>query len=309
MGTYILRRLLQMVPVVIGATFFIFMLVYALPGEPWEGRCGERPCSDAYIAKFKQDYNLDQPVLVQYGLYLGKLVRGDLGTNYYGNQVTDELLVRYPTTIKLALVALTVQTVVGILAGVLAGVRRGSFIDSLVTVSTLVVISVPVFVIGSLAQFTVLQLNLNDIIPVTASAGTMNQLVLPGIVLGSLSVAYVARLTRANLVENLRADYVRTAKAKGLSRARTVGLHTLRNSLIPVITFIGYDVGQLMGGAVVTERIFNINGIGGFIFRSIDQLDGVSVVGAVTVLVLVYLLANLVVDVLYGVLDPRISHD
>mgnify|MGYP000971429532 FL=1 len=309
MGTYILRRLLQMIPVVIGATFFIFMLVYALPGEPWEGRCGERPCSDAYIAKFKQDYNLDQPVLVQYGLYLGKLVRGDLGTNYYGNQVTDELLVRYPTTIKLALVALTVQTVVGILAGVLAGVRRGSFIDSLVTVSTLVVISVPVFVIGSLAQFTVLQLNLNDIIPVTASAGTMNQLVLPGIVLGSLSVAYVARLTRANLVENLRADYVRTAKAKGLSRARTVGLHTLRNSLIPVITFIGYDVGQLMGGAVVTERIFNINGIGGFIFRSIDQLDGVSVVGAVTVLVLVYLLANLVVDVLYGVLDPRISHD
>ena len=196
-----------------------------------------------------------------------------------------------------------------IMAGVLAGVRRGSFIDSLVTISTLVVISIPIFVIGSLAQFTILTLGLNQTIPVTASAGTMSQLILPGVVLGSLSVAYVARLTRANLVENLRADYVRTAKAKGLSWGRTVGLHTLRNSLIPVITFIGYDVGQLMGGAVVTERIFNINGIGGFIFRSIDQLDGVSVVGAVTVLVLIYLLANLVVDVMYGVLDPRISHD
>jgi putative peptide ABC transporter, permease component len=309
MGTYILRRLLQMIPVVLGATFFIFMLVYALPGEPWEGRCGERPCSDAYIAKFKQDYNLDKPVLVQYGLYLGKLIHGDLGTNYYNNQVSDELLLRYPTTIKLALVALIVQLVVGIMAGVLAGVRRGSFIDSLVTISTLVVISIPIFVIGSLAQFTILTLGLNQTIPVTASAGTMSQLILPGVVLGSLSVAYVARLTRANLVENLRADYVRTAKAKGLSWGRTVGLHTLRNSLIPVITFIGYDVGQLMGGAVVTERIFNINGIGGFIFRSIDQLDGVSVVGAVTVLVLIYLLANLVVDVMYGVLDPRISHD
>ena len=309
MGTYILRRLLQMIPVVLGATFFIFMLVYALPGEPWEGRCGERPCSDAYIAKFKQDYNLDKPVLVQYGLYLGKLIHGDLGTNYYNNQVSDELLLRYPTTIKLALVALIVQLVVGIMAGVLAGVRRGSFIDSLVTISTLVVISIPIFVIGSLAQFTILTLGLNQTIPVTASAGAMSQLILPGVVLGSLSVAYVARLTRANLVENLRADYVRTAKAKGLSWGRTVGLHTLRNSLIPVITFIGYDVGQLMGGAVVTERIFNINGIGGFIFRSIDQLDGVSVVGAVTVLVLIYLLANLVVDVMYGVLDPRISHD
>lgn len=309
MGTYILRRLLQMIPVVLGATFFIFMLVYALPGEPWEGRCGERPCSDAYIAKFKQDYNLDKPVLVQYGLYLGKLIHGDLGTNYYNNQVSDELLLRYPTTIKLALVALIVQLVVGIMAGVLAGVRRGSFIDSLVTISTLVVISIPIFVIGSLAQFTILTLGLNQTIPVTASAGTMSQLILPGVVLGSLSVAYVARLTRANLVENLRADYVRTAKAKGLSWGRTVGLHTLRNSLIPVITFIGYDVGQLMGGAVATERIFNINGIGGFIFRSIDQLDGVSVVGAVTVLVLIYLLANLVVDVMYGVLDPRISHD
>ena len=309
MGTYILRRLLQMIPVVLGATFFIFMLVYALPGEPWEGRCGERPCSDAYIAKFKQDYNLDKPVLVQYGLYLGKLIHGDLGTNYYNNQVSDELLLRYPTTIKLALVALIVQLVVGIMAGVLAGVRRGSFIDSLVTISTLVVISIPIFVIGSLAQFTILTLGLNQTIPVTASAGTMSQLILPGVVLGSLSVAYVARLTRANLVENLRADYVRTAKAKGLSWGRTVGLHTLRNSLIPVITFIGYDVGQLMGGAVVTERIFNINGIGGFIFRSIDQLDGVSVVGAVTVLVLIYRLANLVVDVMYGVLDPRISHD
>lgn len=134
-------------------------------------------------------------------------------------------------------------------------------------------------------------------------------MILPGFVLGALSVAYVARLTRSNLIENQRADYVRTAKAKGLSGLRTVTVHTLRNSLVPVITYIGYDFGALMGGAIVTERIFNINGIGNFIFRSISQRDGVSVVGAVTCLVLVYLLANLIIDLLYGVLDPRISHD
>ncbi len=306
---YLLRRLLQMIPVVIGATFLLFMLVFALPGDPWVGRCGERDCSPAYIAAFKAEYNLDKPLLVQYGLYMGKLLHGDLGVNFYQNSVVSELAQRYPTTLKLALIALVFEAVIGILAGVLAGIRQGRFIDNLITVSTLVVISIPVFVIGGLAQFTVLKAGLNDVIPVTASAGTWQQLILPGLVLGSLSVAYVARLTRTNLVENLRADYVRTAKAKGLSRSRTISVHALRNSLIPVITFMGYDFGALMGGAIVTERLFNINGIGGFIFRSINQRDGQSVVGAVTCLVLVYLLMNLVVDVLYSVLDPRISHD
>ena len=185
--------------------------------------------------------------------------------------------------------------------------RRGKFIDYFVLVSSLIVISIPIFVIGSLAQL-VFGLRLSWF-PVTAGDGLWGALVLPGLVLGALSVAYVARLTRSNLLENQRADYVRTAKAKGMSPSRIVTVHTLRNSLIPVITFIGYDFGALMGGAIVTERIFNINGIGNYVYRSINQRDGVSVVGAVTCLVLVYLLANLLVDLLYGVLDPRISHD
>lgn len=307
MTKYVIRRLLQMIPVLIGATFLIFVMVFALPGDPTDGRCGERPCSPEYVAKFNAEYNLDKPLLVQYALYLGKVLQGDLGTNFYNNSVIAELAVRYPTTLKLALIALAFEAVIGILAGILAGIRKGRFLDQLVLVSSLVVISIPIFVIGSLAQLVFgIQLKW---FPVTASQGTWEQLILPGLVLGSLSVAYIARLTRTNLVENLRADYVRTAKAKGLSWNRTVGLHTLRNSLIPVITFMGYDFGALMGGAIVTERIFNINGVGGFIFRSINQRDGVSVVGAVTVLVLVYLLVNLLVDVLYGVLDPRISND
>ena len=307
MGKYILRRLLQMIPVILGVTFIIFMMVYALPGDPVAGRCGERPCPASYVAKFRAEHNLDQPILVQYVLYLGNTLQGDLGTTFTGRDVAHELAIRWPTTIKLAVMAITVEIVVGISAGVVAGMRRGKFIDSLVTVSTLVLISVPIFVIGSLAQL-IFGVKLGWF-PVTSTQGTIYQLMLPAFVLASISVAYVARLMRTNLVENLRADYVRTARAKGLSHGRTIGVHALRNSLIPVITYIGIDLGALMGGALVTERIFNVNGVGNFLYRGIQQKDGSIVVGTITMLVLVFLLANLIVDVLYGVLDPRISND
>ncbi len=307
MGKFIVRRLLQMIPVILGSTFLIFLLVFVLPGDPTAGRCGQRPCSPAYIAAFRAEYNLDEPFIVQYLLYIGKLLQGDLGTNFYGNTVLHELALRYPVTVRLTLIAIAFEIIVGIAAGVLAAIRKGSFADSLVTISTLILISIPVFVIGGLAQM-IFGIRLGWF-PVTATEGTWEQLLMPGMVLASLSVAYVARLTRTNLLENLRADYVRTAKAKGLSNRRAVGVHALRNSLVPVVTYIGASFGALMGGAVITERIFNINGIGSFIFRSINQRDGVSVVGAVVVLVIVYLFVNLLVDILYGFLDPRISHD
>ncbi|MCL1907193.1 MAG: ABC transporter permease [Propionibacteriaceae bacterium] len=307
MGKYILRRLLMMIPVILGATLLIYFLNFSLPGDPLAGRCGDRPCSPAYEAAFRAEYNLDQPFIVQYVRYLGKLLHGDLGTNFYGKSVAHELAIRYPTTVKLAVIAITFEAVVGVLAGILAGIRKGKFIDNLVIVSTLIFISIPVFVVGGVSQY-LFGLKLGWF-PVTSGDGSLEQLLLPGLVLGSLSVAYAARLTRTSLVENLRADYVRTAKAKGLSTARTVGIHTLRNSLLPVVTYIGASFGVLMGGAIVTERIFNVNGIGNFIWRSISQRDGVSVVGAVVCLVIVYLVVNLIVDILYGVLDPRISHD
>ena len=307
MGKYVIRRILWMIPVLLGATLLIYFLNFSLPGDPTAGRCGDRACSPAYVAWFRHYYNLDKPFIVQYGLYLGKLLKGDLGTNMYNNSVAHELLIRYPTTIKLAMIAILFEAVVGIAAGILAGIRKGKFIDNLVIVSTLVFISLPVFVVGGVCQY-IFGIKLGWL-PVTSGDGTWKQLIMPGLVLGSLSVAYAARLTRTSLVENLRADYVRTAKAKGLSTARIVGIHTLRNSLLPVVTYIGASVGSLMGGAIVTERIFNVNGIGNFIWRSISQRDGVSVVGAVTCLVLVYLVMNLIVDLLYGVLDPRISHD
>lgn len=309
MGTYIIRRLLQMIPVILGATFLIFAMVFALPGDPLQGKCGERPCPPAYAAAFREKYNLNDPLPVQYVKYLGKLVQGDLGETYNNISVADQLKMRYPVTAKLALMAVIFETVIGISAGVLTGIRKNGFLDNFVLVSTLVVISIPIFVIGGVSQyFFGVKLGIFPV-TVTSSSPTVYELMLPAMVLGSLSVAYVTRLTRTNLVENLRSDYVRTAVSKGLTRRRAIGLHALRNSLIPVVTFIGFDFGALLAGAIVTESIFNIQGIGGYIFRSIRSRDGQSVVGAVTILVIVYLVVNLLVDLLYGLLDPRISHD
>jgi oligopeptide transport system permease protein len=297
-----------MIPVVLGATFLIYWLVFSLPGDPTAGKCGERPCSPTYVANFNEKYNLNDPLIVQYGKYMANVVQGDFGESQYGIPVSDELKERFKVTGKLGLMALAFEAVIGIFAGVLAGLRKGGFLDSLVLVSTLVVISIPIFVIGK-----VLQLYLGvkaGIFPVTVSAdATFYELILPAMVLGSTSLAYLARLTRTNLGDNVKSDYIRTARAKGLPETRVIGLHALRNSMIPVVTFLGYDLGALMGGAVITEGIFNIQGVGGYIFRAINDRDGIVVVGAVTALILIYLIANLIVDLLYGILDPRISHD
>lgn len=306
MGTYVLRRVLQMIPVIFGTTFLIYWMVFSL-GDPTVGRCGERPCPEAYVARIYQEYNLDKPLPEQYVRYMAKVAQGDLGTSFNGNEVSEQLGDRWPVTLRLATIAIMFEALIGIAAGLLAGLKRRSFWDSLVFVSTLVIISIPSFVLGSVAQMVFgVQLSW---FPVTATQGTWGQLLLPGFVLGSLSMAYIARLTRNSLSENLSADYVRTAKAKGLSSGRVVGVHTFRNSLIPVVTFIGADFGALMGGALVTERIFNIPGIGGYIFHSITTKDATAVVGTITVLVLIFLLMNLIVDLLYGALDPRIAHE
>ncbi|WP_277454588.1 ABC transporter permease [Janibacter sp. DB-40] len=308
MGKYIVRRLLQMIPVIIGATFLIYAMVFAMPGDPTAGKCGERPCPPAYIAEFNEKYNLNDPLPVQYGKYMAKVAQGDLGENQYGIPVSEDLKDRFTVTAQLGLMALVIEGVIGILAGVLAGLRKGGFLDNLVLVSTLFVISVPIFVTGFTLQY-ILGLNLGVVPALVGAEYSFYSLLLPGFVLGSLSMAYIARLMRSNIGENFKSDYVRTAKAKGLKQGRIIGVHTLRNSMIPVITFMGYDFGALLGGAIVTEGIFNIHGVGGYIFEGIHNRDGMAVVGAVTALVIIYLIVNLIVDLLYGVLDPRISHD
>ena len=308
MGRYVIRRLLQMILVLLGTTFLIFAMVYALPGDPFAGRCGDRPCAPAYIAKMTEKYHLNDPLPVQYGHYMKAALQGDFGETFRGTSVLEELKNAYPPTVKLALLAIGLEVVIGIAAGVMSGLRRGGFMDNLVLLSTLFVISIPVFVIGYLMQLT-FAIKYGWFKPTVPVGAPLRQLLLPAIVLGALSLAYVARLMRTSLVENLRSDYVRTAIAKGLPRRRVVGVHTLRNSLIPVITFIGADFGVLLGGAIVTEGIFNVRGIGGLTFGAIRGHEGSTVVGVVTVLVLVFLLVNLLVDVLYAALDPRIRYE
>jgi oligopeptide transport system permease protein len=307
MGRYVARRLLLTIPVLLGASFLIFAMVYALPGDPIRALGGDRPISPAVVAELRERFHLNDPLYVQYWEYLKGLFQGDLGTDFRGRPVLDTIERTLPVTVKLALVAIVFEAVIGLVAGVLAGIRRNSFFDNLVLVSTTLVVSIPILVLAFFAQL-LFGLKLGWF-PIAGTNEGLYSYLLPGLVLASGSLAYVARLTRTSLAENLRADYVRTARAKGLPNRTVIVRHTLRNSLIPVVTYIGADIGTLLGGAIVTETVFNLPGIGREVFNSIRSQEGAVVVGIVTLMVFFFIFFNLVVDVLYAVLDPRIRYD
>ena len=307
MGRYVIRRTLQFIPVFFGATFLIFALVFALPGDPIRALAGEKHLSQTVQDTLNERYHLDEPLWKQYTIYITNVFQGDFGIDFRGRPVTDLLKQRLPVTIRLALLAFAFELVIGIGAGILAGVKKGKFIDNFVLITTLIVIAIPIFVLGFVAQI-VFGVRLGWF-PVSGIRNGFQSYLLPAMVLGSLSLAYIARLQRTSLVENLRADYVRTAKAKGLSTRRVIGIHTLRNSLIPVVTYLAIDLGALMGGAIITETIFNLPGLGRAVFEATRAQEGTVVIGIATFLVIVYMLANLLVDVLYGVLDPRIRYE
>ena len=305
---YIGRRLLQTIPVFFGATFLIFAMVYLMPGDPVAALGGDRGLSEAAAAQIRAQYNLDKPFWMQYLLYLKGVFTLDFGTAFNGQKVTSIMATAFPTTAKLAIYALAIETILGIALGVIAGMRRGKWFDSTILVVSLLLISVPTFVLGFVLQY-VLGVQL-AILPTTASASVdLRSLTMPAMVLGGVSLAYVIRLTRQSVSENVSADYVRTARAKGLCNGVVMTRHILRNSLIPVATFIGGDLGALMGGAIITEGIFNIHGVGGTLWSAIIKGEPQTVVSVTTVLVLVYIIANLIVDLLYAVLDPRIRYE
>jgi oligopeptide transport system permease protein len=308
MGRYLVRRLLQLVPVFIGTTLMIYLLVWKVPGDPFAGKCGDRGCPDNYRAMMTEKFQLDQPWFVQYATYMKNLLQGDFGTTWSGRDVGEIIATAYPNTLKLALVALAIEGVIGLTAGVLTGLRRNGFLDNLVLVSTLFLIALPVFVVGFVLQWF-FGVKLGIVKPTVSNEMRISELLLPGFVLGSASMAYIARVSRTSIAENRRADYVRTAIAKGLPMRRVVGIHLLRNSLIPVVTLLGTDLGALMGGAIITEGIFGINGIGRTVLRAIVTKESATVVSIVVVLVLVYLVMNLLVDLLYAALDPRIRYE
>lgn len=269
---YVGRRLLQMIPVFFGATLLIYALVFLMPGDPVQALGGDRGLTEAAAEKIRQEYNLDKPFIVQYLLYIKGIFVLDFGTTFSGQPVIDVMARAFPVTIKLAIMALLFESILGIIFGVIAGIRRGGIFDSTVLVLSLIVIAVPTFVIGFVLQFLVgVKWGL---LPVTVGSNTsITALIMPAVVLGAVSFAYVLRLTRQSVSENLRADYVRTARAKGMSGFNVMNRHVLRNSLIPVATFLGADLGALMGGAIVTEGIFGINGVGGTLYQAILKVN------------------------------------
>src|SRR6266508_5772327 len=328
MGRYVIRRLLQFIPTLLGSIFllhYVVVLGIQIRGNPARAFFGERTPSPEMLAAVKKMFNTDDPCLERTGdpcpaLFVERvrhLAVGDFGTNYNGVPVTDIIGHALPVTLRLALIAIGVQVVIGMMAGL----RNGSFVDYVVKISTVLAISVPVFVLGGVTQLVVAPFSkwLRDQGAGDAVLGLVSvtfkvdypwlSLVIPGIVLASLGLATTARLTRTSIMENLRSDYVRTAVAKGLPRRRVIGIHTLRNSLIPVITDLGVTFGVLMGSAVVTEFIFNVPGIGSEMVQAVQRNEGTVTIPLVTFLVVVYLALNLLVDLLYAVLDPRIRLD
>ncbi|AZQ73337.1 MULTISPECIES: ABC transporter permease [Streptomyces] len=306
MGRYVIRRLLQMIPVFIGSTFLIFLMVYAL-GDPIAALFGDKAPDPATAARIRQELYLDKPLWLQYAHYMGQILTGDFGVAFNGQEVTELMADAFPVTVRLTIVAILFEIVIGVTLGLLSGLRRGRSLDTGVLLLTLIVVSVPTFVSGYVLQYLI-GVKWAAVSPSVSPEAPFDELLLPGVVLALTSLAYVTRLTRTSIAENSRADYLRTAVAKGLPRHRVITRHLLRNSLIPVVTFIGTDIGALMGGAIVTERIFNIHGVGFQLYQGILRQNSPTVVGFVTILVIVFLMANLLVDLLYAVLDPRIRY-
>ncbi|WP_434581855.1 ABC transporter permease [Carbonactinospora thermoautotrophica] len=289
MGRYIVRRLGQMVLVVLGATMILFVCLFVLPGDPVGSLGGDKARDPAVVQELRQRYGLDKPLAVQYFNYVKRLATGDLGEDY--------------TQRRLAIAAILIDIVLGLFAGIIAALFRYSFWDVLVTLLTTIAIGFPTFVIGLLLQNVfALQLGL---FPLFGTEG-FSSLVLPAVTLAIIDAALVARLMRGTMLEVLRADYVKTAIAKGVPRRAVLLKHVLRNSVIPVVTYLGISFGTLLGGALITEAIFNWDGIGLALVTAIQQQNNPIVIAVVTYGVAVFVVLNLIVDVLYAVLDPRI---
>jgi ABC-type dipeptide/oligopeptide/nickel transport system permease component len=308
MKRFILRRLLNLVPVLLGISLAAFAVMYVLPGDP-AAMLSPQGTDARTLAAVRARYHLDQPVWKQYLYFLGRAVRGDLGQSISSEQpVTRILLDRFPPTLQLALGALLFALLVGIAAGVLSAARPRSLVDAGCMLAALAGVSLPVFWLGML--LILMLTGPGSFFAVSGYAPlSLRHLALPCAALGSVTAAGIARLTRSSLLETLGRDYIRTARAKGMAEWKVVLRHGLRNALIPIVTMIGTSLAGLLSGAVLTETVFNIPGIGSAILEAISGRDYPVVVGAVMWLATTFVVVNLLVDLLYGFLDPRIRYE
>jgi len=297
-----------MIPVFFIATFLIFIIIRVLPGDPIQAQFGERRIPDNLREAYIDQYNLDESLPMQYVLYMKDLLTGDFGTSIANQQsINDMFKERLPRSLRLASLVIFFETIIGIPVGVWAARHRDSFIDNGILVVTLAVLAMPVFLLAVLAQ---LYFGLKwGLFPISGIEDGWMSYLLPAVVVAVSSIAINIRVVRATLIETFREDYIRTARAKGANSRRVLGIHALRNSLIPIVTILGVRFGSMIGGLLVTESIFNIPGLGFTIVSAIPQRDNTIIIGFSIFLVMAYMLINFLVDLLYAWLDPRIRYD
>jgi ABC-type dipeptide/oligopeptide/nickel transport system permease component len=302
-----------MIPVFIGVTVILFILrsPAIIPGDPTRMLLGERAVSEVLREQVIKENALDKPLYEQYWRYLTHLVRGDLGQSYQLKRpVTDILWEKFPNTLKLALWAVLIEAVFGIAAGILSAVKKYSFWDMMVTLSTSVLVSIPVFWLGHILQLIFGRYA--HWLPMTQMSSSQfaswMHYILPALTLASVSTAYAARIARSQLLEVMGQDYMRTAAAKGLSGGQVIWRHGLKNTMIPVVTYLGLDLGAMVGGTILTEKVFSWPGVGNQIFLAINQRDWPIVTGGIVIIVLLVMFINLIVDISYAYLDPRIRY-
>ncbi|QRG69170.1 nickel ABC transporter permease [Brevibacillus choshinensis] len=304
MFVYIIRRLLQMIPVLLGVILVVFLIMQMVPGDPAVLLAGEGASAET-IANIRTQLGLDQPVMVQYFHYVTDVASGDLGTSLRSNlPVFDEIMARLPATIELAIASIFVTIVLGMIAGIISATKQYSAADITIMIVALLGVSLPSFWLGlSLIYYFSVKLHL---LPV-AGWGTWKHVILPAITLGTGGAAIVARMTRSSMLDVVRQDYIRTAKAKGLREQVIIYKHALKNALIPIITVVGLQFGYLLGGTVLVESVFAINGLGRLIVDAIRMRDLPVVQGGVLIASIIFVFVNLLVDVLYRYFNKRID--
>ncbi|MCP4023673.1 MAG: ABC transporter permease [Desulfobacteraceae bacterium] len=306
MINFLLKRLLSIIPVLLGISLLLFFMLRMLPGDPAQVLAGQM-ASPEDIEMIRTQLGLDQPVYIQYAAFLKRLVHLDLGRSARTqNPVTQEIWARLPNTILLALCAITLACAFGIPAGIIAAVRPYSWVDYLVTLASLIGISMPVFWLG-IMMMILFSMTLNWL--PAGGIGTWKHLIMPSFTLAAFVVAFIARMTRSSMLEVLSQDYVTTARSKGLQENLIIVKHALKNALIPIITVVGLQFGMLLGGAVLTETVFAWPGIGRLIVDSILARDYAMIQGTILIFGLLYTLINLLVDLIYAFVDPRIRYE
>jgi peptide/nickel transport system permease protein len=303
MLSFLTRRLLLLIPVLLGVVTLVFFLIHMIPGDPVDAMLGEN-ASDAGRQELRAALGLDRPLLHQYLSYLGGIVRGDLGTSLFSRRpVLTEILERFPASFELMLGAIAIALMIALPLGIVAAVKPHGLVDGSAMVISLLGVSIPNFWLGPLL-ILVFAVQL-DWLPINGRGG-LAHLVLPAITLGTSMAAMVSRMVRTSLLEVLGEDYIRTARAKGLSETRVLLRHALRNALIPVVTILGLQVGVLLSGAIITESIFDWPGLGHLLLSGITQRNYPLVQGCVLFIATIYVLVNLATDIAYAWIDPRV---